>query len=102
MEDPGFRQTLAELQELSRELDRFLALAPSGRTKYAAKARADAEKVRRKRAEMLEALLDRDIDSAKENAKADYDEAREQFLLAIRIIAEQTERQTQVVQKITS
>lgn len=60
--------------------------------------KADEAKLLRKRWEMMESIADSDIDEAKNN----YEEAKEQFKLAMRIIAEHAERMTQVIQKITS
>lgn len=42
------------------------------------------------------------MDDAIEEAKSNYEEAKEQFKLALRVLIEHMERQTQVVQKITS
>lgn len=59
---------------------------------------ADEKKLEAKRYEREEAIYDDSIDSA----KSSYEEAKEQFKLALRIMTEHMERQTQVVQKITS
>lgn len=59
---------------------------------------ADEKKLEAKRYEREEAIFDDAIDSA----KSSYEEAKEQFKLALRIMTEHMERQTQVVQKMTS
>ena len=59
---------------------------------------ADEQKLVAKRYERQEAIMDDAIDEA----KGQYEEAKEQFKLAVRILQEHMERQTQVVQKITS
>jgi ElaB/YqjD/DUF883 family membrane-anchored ribosome-binding protein len=47
--------------------------------------------------ELQESIFDENID----DAKANYEEAKEQFKLALRIMQEALERQSQVVNKIT-
>ena len=59
---------------------------------------ADEKRLEVKRYERQEALFDDAVDSA----KSTYEESKEQFKLALRIMTEHMERQTQVVQKITS
>lgn len=59
---------------------------------------ADEAKLKAKRWEREEAIMDDSIDEAKGN----YEEAKEQFKLSLRILTEHMERQTQVIQKITS
>lgn len=59
---------------------------------------ADEKKLETKRYERQEAIFDDALDSA----KSSYEEAKEQFKLALRIMTEHMERQTQVVQKMTS
>ncbi len=58
----------------------------------------DEKELLGKRWEMLESIADSDIDEAKNN----YEEAKEQLKLALRILKEHSERQTQAIQKITS
>jgi hypothetical protein len=59
---------------------------------------ADEARLAQKRHEMQEGIADSAIDEA----KSSYDEAKEQFKLAMRILSEHMERMTQVTQKITS
>jgi hypothetical protein len=59
---------------------------------------ADDKRVQVKRLEREEAIIDQSIDSAKSN----YEESRELFKTALKIISEHAERNTQVSQKITS
>jgi hypothetical protein len=59
---------------------------------------ADDQKLVAKRYERQEAVFDAAVDEA----KSSYEEAKEQFKLALRVLQEHMERQTQVVQKITS
>lgn len=59
---------------------------------------ADDKKVEIKQHERMEAIFDDSIDSA----KTSYEEAKEQFKAALRIITEHAERETQVTQKLTS
>ena len=54
------------------------------------------QELQRKRLEAMEQLADESI----EDAKSNYEESREQFKLAVRILQQQMERQSQVVQKI--
>jgi len=56
------------------------------------------KKLEAKRYEMIEAVFDASIDSAKSTQEA----ARELFKLALRIVSEHAERQTQVAQKLSS
>lgn len=58
----------------------------------------DEEKIFIKRWEAMESIADAEIDEAKNN----YEAAKEQFKLAMRILQEHMERMTQVTQKITS
>jgi hypothetical protein len=60
--------------------------------------KADEARVRSKRQEQMEGIADDAIDEA----KANYEEAKEQFKLAMRVLSEHMERMTQVTQKITS
>jgi hypothetical protein len=59
---------------------------------------ADEKKLEVKRLEREEAMIDQAVDTAKSN----YEESRELFKNALKAISEHVERQTQVVQKITS
>ena len=59
---------------------------------------ADDAKLRVKRAEMQEAIFDDAIDTF----KGAYEEAKEQYKLALRIIQEHFELKSQVIQKVTS
>lgn len=59
---------------------------------------ADDAKLRSQRLEMQEAIFDDAVDTF----KGSYEEAKEQMKLALRIIQEHFELQSQVVQKITS
>ncbi len=65
---------------------------------YGAGRDADEAKLLTKRQEMMEAIDDQGIESAKSN----YEDAKEQHKLALRILTETSERMSQVVQKITS
>ena len=56
------------------------------------------ERLREKRWGRMEQIADEASDEARDN----YEEAREHFRLLMQILTEQIERQTQVVQKITS
>jgi len=58
----------------------------------------DEASLAQKRQEAMEGIADAAIDEAKSN----YDEAKEQFKLALRIMSEHMDRMTQVTQKITS
>ncbi|MDH5588322.1 MAG: hypothetical protein OEZ05_17020 [Nitrospirota bacterium] len=58
---------------------------------------AQMTRLQAKMLEIQEAIFDENIDNAKDN----YEEAKEQFKRALRIIQELQERQTQVVNKIT-
>jgi len=58
---------------------------------------AQMTRLQKKMFELQEAIIDENID----NAKANYEEAKEQFKSALRIIQELQERQTQVVKKLT-
>jgi len=95
---PKHIATLDSLEKLASELDRIATAAPQLGTKEAGAAKTDAERIQQKAWEMMESIADSDIDEAKNN----YEEAKEQFKLAMRIIAEHMERQTQVIQKMTS
>lgn len=59
---------------------------------------ANEAQLKTKRHEMMEAIDDQAIESAKGN----YEDAKEQFKLAMRVLQETSERMTQVIQKITS
>lgn len=63
-----------------------------------AQRQADEKRLEAKRHEMVEAMFDDAIDEAKGN----YEDAKEQFKSALRIMTEHFERQTQVIQKVTS
>ena len=58
---------------------------------------AQMARLQAKMHELQEAIFDESIDEA----KANYNEAKEQFKLALRILQEHQERQSQVVKKIT-
>ena len=58
---------------------------------------AQMTRLQKKMFELQEAIIDENID----NAKANYEEAKEQFKSALRIIQELQERQTQVIKKLT-
>jgi hypothetical protein len=58
---------------------------------------AQMTRLKAKMLELQEAIFDENI----ENTKANYEEAKEQFKLALRILQETLERQSQVVNKIT-
>jgi len=65
---------------------------------HGARAEADEKQVQAKRWQMLQEVDDQGIEAAKGN----YEEAKEQFKKALQIMTEHVERQSQVVQKITS
>jgi len=61
-------------------------------------AKVDAERIRQKQLEAEESSFDEMIDDARSN----YEQATEQFKLALRIISEHMERQSSAVQRFTS
>ncbi len=79
------------------DLTRLISQGTSGKA-HDSKYKSDEAKLQQKRWEEMEAIADAEIDEAKNN----YEEAKEQFKLALRILNEHMERQTQVIQKITS
>lgn len=84
------RQHQVKLRQTERELA-TIGKSLSGR-------KTDKDRVRQKQDEVLQAMADAEIEEAKDN----YEDAREQLKQALRIIQEHIERETQVVQKITS
>ena len=89
---------LAECKKLQAKVDQLVAALPNMSSKERGAAAADAKRLQQKAWEMMESIADSEIDEAKDN----YEEAKEQFKLAMRILSEHMERQTQVIQKITS
>ena len=95
---------LAGKEALTAKLGRFrdislrLANLPTTDSPSGGKHRADEAKLESKRWETMEGIADAEIDEAKNN----YEEAKEQFKLAMRVLSEHMERMTQVTQKITS
>jgi chromosome segregation ATPase len=81
------RQYQSQLKQTEKEL------VDIGRSKSVKK-----KDVERKQQEIFEQIYDDQVDEAKDN----YDAAKEQFKKALKIINEHVERQTQVAQKITS
>ena len=77
-----------------RSLGTRIAAPSTGKTP---KQRTDSAKLEAKRYEREEAILDDAIDSS----KAQYEDAREQFKKALRIIQQHAERQSQITQKMT-
>ncbi len=95
------------ISAVKRTIEQLSALAKRGVRNKAAAARLikkakrqqqDLDEIRRKRQEMIEEALDKEIDKAKKN----YKDAKKKFKRALRILSEALERQTQTVQKITS
>ena len=84
---------LLKLKQVRIELERVM-------TDFSkAESKAYKADLARKRWEMTEeAILDNEI----EEAKSSYETVREKFKLSIKILTEHLERQTQVIQKITS
>ncbi|MCA9623409.1 MAG: hypothetical protein KC731_30520, partial [Myxococcales bacterium] len=87
----ALRKTMKELDTLIGDLEKLPKSARSQR-------KADADKLQAKEDELMESLAEDAIDEAKN----DYADAKEQLKLALRVMAEYTERQKQVVKKLTS
>lgn len=81
-----------KLKQVKIELERLASDISKGKRK------TNIVRLNRRRMETMKTPFDEQI----EEAKAKYEEDKEQFKLALNILSEHAERQTQVVQKITS
>ena len=86
------RSIFLKLKQVKIELERLASDISKGKRK------TNIVRLNRRRMETMKTPFDEQI----EEAKAKYEEDKEQFKLALNILSEHAERQTQVVQKITS
>jgi hypothetical protein len=92
------RAISAGVQGMSQNLGNVVTQYGATQSKLSGpQARADAEELKEKHWAMQEEIMDQAVDEA----KSSYEESRELFKLALKIMSEHVERQSQVVQTVT-
>jgi hypothetical protein len=86
------KNVLLKLQQVKIELERVMIEFSK------ADDEADQDALERKHSDTMESVADTDIEEAKSN----YEAAKEELRRALKILTEHAERQTQVIQKIIS